>query len=469
MKGLKHDILLRIAKVLNVALMAAPFAAGWYIYYGNRIAAPYFGKGNILVVAMFCFMYIVCGRIYEAFNVSLNRISEMVCNQSLAALVANGMMYVIIFLLTKHLPNPLPLLLVYIGHIICAAVWSGLAQRWYYAVFPPKRTAIVFDQRKGVEQLIQEYGMDRKFSVAVQMTDIECIAKDCEVLRNVDAVFLCGIHSHERNIILKKCVALGVCAYVMPRIGDTIMSGAEPIHMFHLPILQVQRSRLKPEYLVLKRLFDLICAGIGLILTSPILLITAIAVKATDGGPVLYKQRRLTKDGKIFNVLKFRSMRVDAEKDGVARLSTGTNDDRVTPVGKIIRRFRVDELPQLLCVLKGDMSIVGPRPERPEIAAQYEETLPEFGLRLQVKAGLTGYAQVYGKYNTSPYDKLQMDLMYIANLSFAEDLRICFSTVKVLFTPESTEGIAGEQTTASPVEVETAETVKSSDMKKVVG
>jgi len=163
---------------------------------------------------------------------------------------------------------------------------------------------------------------------------------------------------------------------------------------------------------------------------------------------VLYRQPRLTKNGKVFHVLKFRSMRVDAEKDGVARLSTGDKDDRITPVGRIIRKVRIDELPQLLNILGGSMSVVGPRPERPEIAEQYEKELPEFRLRLQVKAGLTGYAQVYGKYNTTPYDKLQMDLMYIANPSFLEDLRIIFATVKILFVPESTDGVGEGQITA---------------------
>ena len=153
-------------------------------------------------------------------------------------------------------------------------------------------------------------------------------------------------------------------------------------------------------------------------------------------------------DGKQFEILKFRSMRVDAEKDGVARLSTGDKDDRITKVGHIIRACRLDELPQLLNILKGDLSIVGPRPERPEIAAQYCEEMPEFALRLQAKAGLTGYAQVYGKYNTTPYDKLQMDLMYIAHPSLIEDLKIMLATVKILFMPESTEGVAEGATTA---------------------
>ena len=166
------------------------------------------------------------------------------------------------------------------------------------------------------------------------------------------------------------------------------------------------------------------------------MLITAVAIKAYDHGPVLYKQIRLTKDGKQFKILKFRSMRVDAEKDGVARLAAD-HDDRITPVGRVIRAIRFDELPQIFNILMGDMSIVGPRPERPEIAAQYEQEMPAFSLRLQVKAGLTGTAQVYGRYNTEPRDKLKMDLMYINNMSLVEDLKLIFATVKILFMKES--------------------------------
>ena len=226
------------------------------------------------------------------------------------------------------------------------------------------------------------------------------------------------------------------------------MSGAKRMHMFHQPVLCVKRYSPAPEYLLCKRAFDIVFSAIVILITSPLMLGVAIAVKAQDGGPVFYRQKRLTKNGRTFDILKFRSMRTDAEKDGVARLSTGENDDRITPVGRVIRACRLDELPQLFNILGGSMSVVGPRPERPEIARQYESEIPEFNLRLQAKAGLTGYAQVYGKYNSTPYDKLQMDLMYIANLSIVEDLKIIFATIRILFMSESTEGVEAGQTTA---------------------
>ena len=255
-----------------------------------------------------------------------------------------------------------------------------------------------------------------------------------------------------------------VPVYTIPRIGDVIMSGAKRMHMFHLPILQVGRYRPTPEQAIIKRAFDLAVSAAALVVLSPTLLVTALAVKLCDGGPVFYKQERLTRNGRVFEILKFRSMRVDAEHDGVARLSGGEHDPRVTAVGRVIRRLRIDELPQLLNVLRGDMSVVGPRPERPEIAAEYERELPEFRLRLQVKAGLTGYAQVYGKYNSTPKDKLKMDLMYIARPSLIEDLRICFATVKILFLPESTEGVETGQTTA--LHTQARETVAAGDRRE---
>ena len=299
----------------------------------------------------------------------------------------------------------------------------------------------------GQQSLINQYDLERKFHVCEIVQVKECL-EHLDKLDDMETVFLSGIHSHDRNIILKYCIEKNVRVYVIPRVGDVLMSGATQVHLFHLPMLRIGRYEPNPEYLFFKRLFDLVMSVTGIVILSPIMLLTALAIKLYDRGPVFYAQTRLTKDGKEFNVLKFRSMKVNAEQDGVARLSSGDKDPRITPVGRIIRKCRVDELPQLFNVLKGDMTLVGPRPERPSIAAEYEEEMPEFRLRLQAKAGLTGYAQVYGKYNTTPYDKLLMDLMYISHPSLLEDLLIMFATVKILFMPESTEGVEEGQITA---------------------
>lgn len=446
-KILVHDIPLRLVKVLNIICLTFPFACCWYGYYSRQMQSSFYRRGNLLMITLYMVVYFLFARVYNGFLVSVNRISEMVYSQILAALVTDGISYLVIALLVKGFPNLIPGILAIGGQILLSALWCYTAHHWYFRSFPPSKTIIVYDVREGMESLINQYDLERKFQVEEIIQVKECL-ENLDKLNEVDTVFLSGIHSHDRNIILKYCIEHDVRVYVVPRVGDVLMSGAQQVHLFHLPMLRVGRYEPTPEYLFFKRLIDLMMAGVATIALSPIMVITAIAIKAYDKGPVFYKQTRLTKDGKEFGVLKFRSMKVNAEKDGVARLSSGENDPRITPVGRIIRKCRIDELPQLLNILKGDMTIVGPRPERPSIAADYEKVMPEFHLRLQAKAGLTGYAQVYGKYNTTPYDKLLMDLMYISHPSLLEDLRIMFATVKILFMPESTEGVAEGQVNA---------------------
>ncbi len=454
MDGVRYRTALRVVKFINVVLMTALFGTCWYLAYADHIRSPFYNRGNWVMIAIFAVLYLVYGRVYDAFKVSLYRISEMIYSQILSLLLSDAILYVVIWLLNKDIPPVWPLLLCAAVQSLAAVAWSYAAHKWYFRFFPARRTAIIYDRRAGMEQLIREYGLEKKFRVVATARVEDCLCDEMKLLKGMQAVFLCGIHSHERNLILKYCVARDIQVYMLPRIGDLLISSAKPMHLFHLPVLQVTRYEPSPEYLFCKRLLDILFSGAALLVLSPVMLGFAIAIKAYDGGPIFYKQRRLTQDGKIFMVHKFRSMRVDAEKDGVARLSTGDKDDRITPVGRLIRKVRIDELPQLLDILRGDMSLVGPRPERPEIAVQYEKELPEFALRLQAKAGLTGYAQVYGKYNTTPYDKLQMDLMYIAHPSLMEDLRIMFATIKILFIPESTEGVAEGQTTAQTDTVE---------------
>ena len=293
----------------------------------------------------------------------------------------------------------------------------------------------------------------RKFRLIAYLPEEKLGGDFRRTLKGYEALFVIGIDPELRNRITQYCVEEGIQGYFLPDVGDVILAGAKHIQSYSVPILNVERKQPVAEFLVLKRLFDIAASLIGLIIASPFMLLTALAVKLYDKGPVFYTQTRLTKDGKVFKMIKFRSMRTDAEKDGVARLTT-TNDDRITPVGKVIRAIRMDELPQLINILKGEMSIVGPRPERPEIAEQYAEEFPAFKLRLQVKAGLTGYAQVYGRYNTDPHDKLEMDLMYINKMGVFTDLMLIFGTLRILFVKESTSGIQAGHITASLTEGE---------------
>ena len=204
------------------------------------------------------------------------------------------------------------------------------------------------------------------------------------------------------------------------------------------------------KYMKVKNIIGRALGGIGLVVLSPVYLAIIVAIKKEDGitAPVFFSQKRVGIHKEYFNLYKFRSMRA---QDGSIHVSAKKDDDRITKVGHIIRKFRIDELPQLINVLKSDMSIVGPRPEMLENVEKYTDDLPEFRYRLRAKAGLTGLAQIYGKYNTSPRDKLIMDLAYIQQYSVWLDLKLILRTALVLLTPEeSTEAFEDKKTEEKP-------------------
>ncbi|MBR5626240.1 MAG: sugar transferase, partial [Thermoguttaceae bacterium] len=337
-----------------------------------------------------------------------------------------------------------------VPQLILDVIWTWIGDKLFFKIYPQKKTLLIYSSPRDKRRFgtIAGKPLERLYKITKELEFNGTYSEIKDQLADYGAVFVAGINSDCRNEILKYCKETGLPGFFLPHIGDAIMQGAKHIPSFDSPVLYVERKVLNAEYSFAKRTFDIVSSAFGLILMSPVLLVTALCIKLYDGGPIFYRQVRLTKNGREFKILKFRSMRVDAEKDGVARLSSGENDDRITPVGHWIRKCRLDEFPQLWNILIGDMGVVGPRPERPEIAEQYYETMPEFKLRLQVKAGLTGYAQVYGKYNTDPYEKLEFDLMYINSMNILTDIRLCFATFGVLFSSESTEGVDANAVTA---------------------
>ena len=428
-----------VVKMVNIVLLMIPFLICWTLYYEPRTTTVGSKQVSVLVMIIFFLICYYFGQRLDCFRVSILQIRDVIFGEVLATMITDIIMYILIWMLSIHLPNLIPGLITWGGQCVIGVIWAYVMHQSYFSTHPPLRTIVIYDERMGMENLIHTYGLEKRFNIKT-VYPVESIMDKLEVMEEFDAAFLCGIHSRERNIILKHCISHKIKLFMIPRIADVMMRGSEQIHMLYLPILKTQRYKPSIEYQIIKRTMDIVVSGIATIVLSPLFLITAIAVKS-DGGPAFYKQKRLTKDGKVFEILKFRSMRVDAEKYSGAVLSAGENDPRITKVGRIIRACRLDELPQLLNISKGDMSLVGPRPERPELQKEIEKEVPEFGLRLQAKAGLTGYAQVYGKYNTTFYDKLLMDLMYISKPSILEDFTIMLATVKILTSKESTEGV----------------------------
>ncbi len=448
-KYIKEKLILYSFKIAITLIFSGSMYFIWLNNYNPYIPTPFFRLGNYLLAALFMAVYIFFVKTYGGFQVGTSPVWDLIFSQVIAVGFLQGVCYVVFSLLSYKLVSPLPFIFLFIAFAIFAALWCYLVDFLYFKLHAPRTTVVVFGNVDSYLSLKGIRSMDKRFNVVhTYNCDKTPLPELLEKLRTVNAVFLCGVPSEYRNEVVKFCIAEGKIAYVKPKISDTIIRGGRTIQLMNVPVYRCKRADdSNLVYRIMKRAADIILSLIAIIISSPIMAATAIAIRSYDGGDAFYRQTRLTVNGKKFEVLKFRSMVQNAEKDGVARLAS-EDDDRITPVGRIIRKFRLDELPQLFNILKGDMSFVGPRPERPEIAAEYEKDMPEFALRLQVKAGLTGYAQVYGKYNTPPYDKVQMDLMYIANQSLLEDFRLMLMTFKILFIPSSTEGIDASQKTA---------------------
>ena len=447
-QGTKRALLMASLKALHFCASVGAFFAVWLCFF-SKIGTPDYSMNiDILVMLLYSLMMIFLFHSYDVYNIGYARVMDNIFGQVLSDVISAAAVYVAGSILNGKFLNPLLLIALCAVQAIWNLVFSKGAKEIYYKIYKQRRAVVVYRNNDDLDRIAEIRHLEKKFKIEKLIENPRNDYKELErELDGYEAILVAGVNASLRNGIAKYCIEKNVRGYFAPHVGDIIMKGSKHILSFHVPIFSVRRAFKSPYYLITKRVFDFVASLLALIILSPIYLAVSLAVKMGDGGPVLYKQKRLTKDGKEFNVLKFRSMRVDAENDGVARLAS-ENDDRITPVGKFIRMCRLDELPQLINILRGDMSIVGPRPERPEIAEQYEKEMPAFSLRLQVKAGLTGFAQVYGKYNSTPYDKLQMDLMYINKMGITEDLRLMFATLRILFIPDSTEGIAEGTTTA---------------------
>lgn len=303
-----------------------------------------------------------------------------------------------------------------------------------------KEALFIYGDREDPENS-REYNnrINRYFHIAKAVHYRAGKEKLADLIDRYGAVCLGDLPYEDRNQIMKMCIRHDKDCYSIPKVSDIYIQNAGILRLYDKVLFKYRQGDLTAEQKFLKRAEDILTALLLMVLLSPIMAVTALLIRLEDGGPVLYRQKRITKGGREFEMLKFRSMNVDAEKDG-PRLAS-KNDSRVTKVGKVIRNIHFDELPQLINVLKGDMSMVGPRPERREFVEEYSRIIPEFTERLKVRGGLTGYAQIYGKYSTGPEDKIKYDLIYIYNYSLGLDIRLLFLTVRILFQKENAEGV----------------------------
>ena len=432
-----------ILALIMLCALTGGFAAVWYIYYCDEIILPYYERGNWVLIAVYCSLVWIFFKAYGGFKLGYLKKTDTLYSQLISIACVDFMTYFLISLIGRRFMSVGPMVMLTFADFGFIALWILLTGKVNFLIYPPRRLIILYGSHQAASLVLKMSCRVDKYMICESISISEDPHKIRELILKYEGVIICDIPAELRNDYLKFCFENSVRAYIAPKISDIIIRGADDIRLFDTPLLLCRNYGLDFEQRLFKRIFDIIFSIAALIFLSPFMIAVAALVKFYDGGTVFYKQKRLTLDGREFYIYKFRSMIADAEKEGVAQLASD-DDPRITPVGKFLRKVRMDELPQLFNILKGEMSVVGPRPERPELSEMYRKEMPEFEFRLKVKAGLTGYAQVTGAYDTSPYDKLKMDLMYIENYSFRMDLQIILMTIKTMLFPPSSNASAEE-------------------------
>lgn len=438
-----------ICKLTLTAISSYIFFRAWYSFVSvNNHTGMLLGMGNLLMsVLIYAAIYFIVGHWLQAFKIGVDRMANLIASQVLTLLVTDFFEIFISCAITGQFRFAPQFLRIYFVIFLIASVINCVLVvcmvNIYRRIYPPLHMIEIYGETHNVL-----YQKINSVSYKYNVTDLlSCDEKEDiirEKIKPFDAVLINDLPAQKKNMVLKICFAMDKRIYFVPKISDILVKNSEELNLFDTPLFLDRNQSMRRVQKVIKRFFDILLSAMALIILSPIFLITAVCIKAEDHGPVFYRQERVTLNGRHFMILKFRSMIVDAEKDGRPH-PAGEKDDRITRTGRVIRACRIDELPQLINILKGDMSIVGPRPERWEHCEKYRADIPEWDLRNKVRGGLTGYAQVYGKYDTTALDKLKLDLIYITNYSLLLDLQIIFQTVKILFQKESTEGFSEDR------------------------
>lgn len=430
----------KVEGLIEVFILMLCYYLNWKYFYRNTMPYAYYGYGKFILVFVYAFLVLVLFFLCDSFKYGHRKLGEVVISQWISMLIVNIVTYLQLCLIANYVLNPLPLLCWLSGMdiavtLLCSYVYTVI----YHRMYAPKNMVMIYGNEKAVDLKFKMDTRPDKYCITKVMSYEEGYPAIREEIQKHDAVIINDVPAQIRNDIMKYCYTNEVRTYVVPKVSDIISRGAEEINLFDTPLLLVKGTGLNPAQRAIKRLFDIFLSLIAMIPGLPIMGVVALCIKLEDRGPVFYRQARVTRGGRVFDILKFRSMIVNAEKDGRSIPAT-EHDPRITKVGHIIRATRIDELPQIINIFKGDMSWVGPRPERVQHMEEYSKDVPEFVLRTKVKGGLTGYAQIYGRYNTSAYDKLRLDLMYIENYSIFLDIKLILMTIQIMLKKESTEG-----------------------------
>ncbi|MCI8536069.1 MAG: sugar transferase [Hungatella sp.] len=427
----------------STVIIMLELAIYWYVwlnYYNRNMQEPFYRRGNWLIAGDYVVVLLLLHRLYGGLKIGIYKYWNLVYSHMISIIGVNIFSYVQVVLFDKKMHNPTALMAMTVVDFILVMVWAWAYKKVYNTLFPKRKLLLVYGQNSMFHLMNRIDTREDKYEIAKIISIDKGIDLIIEQAEKYDGIIIGDIPADMRNKLVKMCFCRDIRSYTLPKLSDILLRSSTELNIFDSPLyLSRNIGGLAWDQKLVKRMVDIIVASLLLVITSPFFLLIAILIRCTDPGPVLYTQKRLTEGGIIFNIYKFRTMVVDAEKKS-GPIKAGDKDPRILPIGHILRATRLDELPQLINILKGEMSMVGPRPERPELTEIITKHIPEFEYRLKVKAGLTGYAQIYGRYCTTSYDKLKLDLTYIRNYSVWLDLKLILMTPKVLFMKESTDG-----------------------------
>lgn len=432
-------MLMAFVRRLHIILLGASAGVAWNNFYNVYLGSPYRGNNlGWLLLALYLVLLYVFSQLYGAYRIGNQRLNMVIYSNWLSMFMTNAVIFPILFLIRGGRLPVLPIIALTAFDTGIILTWAYFANKIYFRIFPPRKV-VCFYEGEYPTLLVKKIN-ERKEKFQLTGTYLFDGRKNIEKYTNgADALIFYNLSEEKSAKLMRFCIMRRLRYYLFPTIGDILLRTSETMFLFDTPLFIARNAGLSLRQRFCKRIFDIIFSLLLIIAASPVMIVIAVLVKS-DGGPAIYKQTRCTRNGVEFEILKFRSMVENAES-GVAVLAE-KDDPRITKIGKIIRKYRLDELPQLFNVLNGEMSLVGPRPERPDFIERYSKEIPEFTCRMNVKCGLTGYAQVMGRYDTSPEDKLKLDLIYIQSYSILFDIKILLMTIKiVLFDSQSSSGI----------------------------
>ena len=431
-----HNILKAVSFISRLLLIFLYFCAA------AQVMAGIWGERFPAITVLYVGVLEIFQALMEAGNVSQRRILDLVYGQFFAAAGTNLLFGTLLWTISVQSGRTLfwEFFLLTLLEAFTGILWAAFSFTLYLRKQTWKQALYVYGQQEDWQLRVRETNSrNGYFRIAKAVSWEKGLSYIEKILPEYQALFLGQIPDQERNVLLKLGIRKERECYILPKIADIYLQNSRVIRLHDKVLFRSGRGYLTKEQERVKRIEDILLSLFFLIPALPLMGLISLCIKLEDGGPVFYRQERVTRYGRSFSMLKFRSMVPDAEKDG-PRLAS-RNDSRITRTGRILRNLHLDELPQLFNVLSGEMSIVGPRPERREFIETYSKIIPEFQERLRVKGGLTGYAQIYGKYSTGPEDKIKYDLIYIYNYSLRMDIRLLFLTIRIFFQKENAQGV----------------------------